>query len=148
MAKYAGRAGDGFICTSGKGEELYRTSSCRPSREGAAAAERSPDDIDKMIEIKISYDTDPQLALENTRFWAPLSLTAEQKHSIDDPIEMEKAARRACPSSRSCQTLDRGVRSRDEAVEGRHEYVPMQVEPLGVPCSRPRSAPVPGTVQT
>lgn len=45
-----------------------------------------------MIEIKISYDTDPELALENTRFWAPLSLTAEQKHSIDDPIEMEKAA--------------------------------------------------------
>lgn len=23
VAKYAGRAGDGFICTSGKGEELY-----------------------------------------------------------------------------------------------------------------------------
>jgi coenzyme F420-dependent glucose-6-phosphate dehydrogenase len=45
-----------------------------------------------MIEIKISYDTDPEAALENTRFWAPLSLTPEQKHSIDDPIEMEKAA--------------------------------------------------------
>ncbi|HUO40940.1 MAG TPA: glucose-6-phosphate dehydrogenase (coenzyme-F420), partial [Mycobacterium sp.] len=26
------------------------------------------------------------------RFWAPLSLSAEQKNSIDDPIEMEKAA--------------------------------------------------------
>ncbi len=24
VAKYAGRAGDGFICTSGKGEELYK----------------------------------------------------------------------------------------------------------------------------
>ena len=45
-----------------------------------------------MIEIKISYDTEPELALENTRFWAPLSLTPEQKHFIDDPIEMEKAA--------------------------------------------------------
>ena len=49
-------------------------------------------DIDKMIEIKISYDTDPEAALENTRFWAPLSLTPEQKHSIEDPIEMEAAA--------------------------------------------------------
>ncbi len=45
-----------------------------------------------MIEIKISYDTDPELALENTRFWAPLSLTAEQKTNIHDPLEMEKAA--------------------------------------------------------
>jgi coenzyme F420-dependent glucose-6-phosphate dehydrogenase len=26
VAKYAGRAGDGFICRSGQGEELYRTS--------------------------------------------------------------------------------------------------------------------------
>ena len=61
-------------------------------REGAEAAGKNPDDVDRMIEIKISYDTDPEAALENTRFWAPLSLTAEQKHSIDDPIEMEKAA--------------------------------------------------------
>jgi coenzyme F420-dependent glucose-6-phosphate dehydrogenase len=45
-----------------------------------------------MIEIKLSYDTDASVALENTRFWAPLSLTPEQKHSIDDPIEMEAAA--------------------------------------------------------
>jgi coenzyme F420-dependent glucose-6-phosphate dehydrogenase len=92
VAKYAGRAGDGFICTSGKGEELYKDKLIPAVLEGAAAADRNPDDIDKMIEIKISYDTDPDLALENTRFWAPLSLTAEQKHSIDDPIEMEKAA--------------------------------------------------------
>src|ERR1700751_4022182 len=61
-------------------------------QEGAAAADRNVDDIDKMIEIKISYDPDPELALEKTRFWAPLSLTAEQKHSIDDPIEMDPAA--------------------------------------------------------
>ncbi len=92
VAKYAGRAGDGFICTSGKGEELYKDKLIPAVAEGAAAANRNVDDIDKMIEIKISYDPDPDLALENTRFWAPLSLTAEQKHSIDDPIEMEKAA--------------------------------------------------------
>ncbi len=92
VAKYAGRAGDGFICTSGKGEELYKDKLIPAVKEGAEAADRNPDDIDRMIEIKISYDTDPELALENTRFWAPLSLTAEQKHSINDPIEMEKAA--------------------------------------------------------
>lgn len=92
VAKYAGRAGDGFICTSGKGAELYTDKLMPAVAEGAAAAGRDIDDIDKMIEIKISYDPDPELALNNTRFWAPLSLSAEQKHSIDDPIEMEKAA--------------------------------------------------------
>jgi coenzyme F420-dependent glucose-6-phosphate dehydrogenase len=45
-----------------------------------------------MIEIKLSYDRDPEQALENTRFWSPLSLSKEQKHDITDPLEMEKAA--------------------------------------------------------
>ncbi|QBS41872.1 glucose-6-phosphate dehydrogenase (coenzyme-F420) [Nocardia sp. CS682] len=92
VARYAGRAGDGFICTSGKGMELYTEKLMPAVAEGAAKAGRTVEDIDRMIEIKISYDTDPELALENTRFWAPLSLTPEQKHSITDPIEMEAAA--------------------------------------------------------
>lgn len=92
VARYAGRAGDGFICTSGKGMELYTDKLLPAVAEGAAKAGRNLDDIDKMIEIKISYDTDRDVALENTRFWAPLSLTPEQKHSIEDPIEMEAAA--------------------------------------------------------
>ena len=92
VAKYAGRAGDGFICTSGKGEELYKDKLIPAVKEGEEAAGKDPDAIDRMIEIKISYDTDPQLALENTRFWAPLSLSAEQKTNIHDPLEMEKAA--------------------------------------------------------
>jgi len=92
VARYAGREGDGFICTSGKGMELYTEQLMPALAEGAGQAGRNVDDIDRMIEIKVSYDTDPQLALENTRFWAPLSLTPEQKHSIEDPIEMEAAA--------------------------------------------------------
>ena len=56
VAKYAGRAGDGFICTSGKGEELYKDKLIPAVKEGAEAAGRNPDDIDRMIEIKISYD--------------------------------------------------------------------------------------------
>ncbi|MFF3574709.1 glucose-6-phosphate dehydrogenase (coenzyme-F420) [Nocardia jiangxiensis] len=92
VARYAGRAGDGFICTSGKGMDLYTEKLMPAVREGAAKAGRTAEDIDRMIEIKISYDTDPELALQNTRFWAPLSLTAEQKHDITDPIEMEAAA--------------------------------------------------------
>src|SRR4249920_122021 len=121
VAKYAGRAGDGFICTSGKGEELYKDKLIPAVKEGAAAAERNPDDIDRMIEIKISYDPDPTKALENTRFWAPLSLTAEQKHSIDDPIEMERAAD-ALPIE---QVAKRWIVASDpdEAVEKVGQYV-------------------------
>lgn len=92
VARYAGRAGDGFICTSGKGMELYTEKLMPAVAEGAAKVDRNVDEIDKMIEIKLSYDTDSAAALENTRFWAPLSLTPEQKHSIEDPIEMEAVA--------------------------------------------------------
>ena len=38
----------------------------------AEAAGRDVDAVDKLIEIKISYDTDPEVALNNCRFWAPL----------------------------------------------------------------------------
>jgi coenzyme F420-dependent glucose-6-phosphate dehydrogenase len=92
MAKYAGRAADGLICTSGKGMELYAEQLMPALDEGANKAGRSPSDIDRMIEIKISYDRDPDQALENTRFWAPLSLSAEQKHSVGSAQEMERLA--------------------------------------------------------
>jgi coenzyme F420-dependent glucose-6-phosphate dehydrogenase len=92
MAKYAGRAGDGFICTSGKGMDLYTEKLLPGLAEGAAAAGRDVADIDRMIEIKLSYDPDPALALENTRFWAPLSLKPEQKVGVENPTQMEKAA--------------------------------------------------------
>ncbi len=117
VAKYAGRAGDGFICTSGKGEELYKDKLIPAMREGAEAAGENPDDIDRMIEIKISYDTDPELALENTRFWAPLSLTAEQKHQHRRPHRDGEGRRRAAHRA-GRQALDRGVRSRRGRREG------------------------------
>ena len=92
VAKYAGRAGDGFICTSGKGMELYTEQLIPAVKEGAAASGRDFDAIDRMIEIKLSYEETEEAALENTRFWSPLSLSKEQKHDITDPVEMERAA--------------------------------------------------------
>ena len=92
VARYAGRAGDGFICTSGKGEELYRDQLLPAVDEGLAKAERDGAGYDRMIEIKLSWDPDRAAAVANCRFWAPLSLTAEQKHGTTDPIEMERLA--------------------------------------------------------
>jgi coenzyme F420-dependent glucose-6-phosphate dehydrogenase len=88
-ARYAGRAADGIICTSGKGMELYTESLLPALREGAGQVGRDLAAIDRLLEVKLSYDRDPVLAMENTRFWAPLSLTAEQKHSIGSASEME-----------------------------------------------------------
>lgn len=92
MAKYAGRKGDGLICTSGKGRELYADTLLPALTEGAEKAQRDAEEITKLIEIKISYDRDSDKALENTRFWAPLSLTPEQKHSVNSSTEMERLA--------------------------------------------------------
>ncbi|WP_409464995.1 glucose-6-phosphate dehydrogenase (coenzyme-F420) [Amycolatopsis sp. GA6-003] len=92
VAKYAGRTADGFICTSGKGMDLY-TEKLQPAVDaGAEQAGREPGDVARSIEIKLSYDTDTEAAVANTRFWAPLSLTAEQKHGISDPVAMERVA--------------------------------------------------------
>ncbi|MFR9728357.1 glucose-6-phosphate dehydrogenase (coenzyme-F420) [Saccharopolyspora sp. MS10] len=91
VAKYAGRVGDGFICTSGKGMELYTDKLLPAVEAGAEAAGRDAAGMEKMIEIKLSYDPDRERALQNTRFWAPLSLPAELKHSLADPEEMERA---------------------------------------------------------
>ena len=92
MAKYAGRVGDGFICTSGKGMDLYTEALLPAVAEGLAARDRAPAHFGRMIEIKLSYAPTREEALENCRFWAPLSLSAEQKHALDDPMAMAAAA--------------------------------------------------------
>ncbi|WP_181782924.1 glucose-6-phosphate dehydrogenase (coenzyme-F420) [Pseudonocardia pini] len=92
VARYAGRQGDGMICTSGKGMDLYTEKLMPAVTEGAEKESRDATAIDRTIEIKLSYDRDQAVALENTRFWAPLSLTAEQKHTVDSAVEMERLA--------------------------------------------------------
>jgi coenzyme F420-dependent glucose-6-phosphate dehydrogenase len=91
-AKFAGRAGDGFICTSGKGDALYREQLLPGVEEGAKAANRDPESIERTIEIKVSFDTDRERALADTRIWAALALPAEDKVAIHDAREMERKA--------------------------------------------------------
>jgi coenzyme F420-dependent glucose-6-phosphate dehydrogenase len=92
VAKYAGRGGDGFICTSGKGMDLYTEKLLPAVAEGEEAAGKPVGSSERMIEVKLSYAHTRDEALENTRFWAPLSLTAEQKHGTEDPAEMARLA--------------------------------------------------------
>jgi coenzyme F420-dependent glucose-6-phosphate dehydrogenase len=92
VARYAARVGEGFICTSGKGMKLYQEELVPALDEGIEKAGRSPESLDRMIEVKLSYDHDADFALNATRFWAPLALTAEQKHSVHSSQEMERLA--------------------------------------------------------
>jgi coenzyme F420-dependent glucose-6-phosphate dehydrogenase len=96
-AKLAGRIADGFICTSGKGVELYRDTLLPALREGAEAAGRDYDAIDRMIEVKVSFDTDLDRAMEDTKIWAALALPAEDKADVHDVREMEARAKEAEP---------------------------------------------------
>ena len=102
ISKYAGQVADGFICTSGKPPELYRDTLLPNVAAGLQAAGRSADAIDRMIEMKVSFDLDPQRALEDTRFWAALALSAEEKMSVEDPLEMERLAD-ALPAERAAK---------------------------------------------
>jgi len=92
IAKYAGLAGDGFICTSGKALELYRETLLPNVAAGLTAAGRSPQAIDMMIEMKVSFDTNLQRAKDDTRHWSALALSPEEKMSVEDPLEMERLA--------------------------------------------------------
>jgi coenzyme F420-dependent glucose-6-phosphate dehydrogenase len=98
-AKLAGRVADGLICTSGKGPELYTGTLLPNVRQGAEQAHREPDSIDRMIEMKVSFDSDEARAREDTRNWSALALSADEKVGVEDPTEMERRAD-ALPLSR------------------------------------------------
>jgi len=90
--RYAGRVGDGYITTSGKDPALYTDTLLPAVREGAQKAGRDITDLDLMIEVKVSFDHDRDAAMQATRFWGALGLTAEQKSGVEDPVEMQRLA--------------------------------------------------------
>ncbi len=91
-ARLAGRTADGLIVTSGKGEALYTDTLLPAFADGARRAGRDPEALERMIELKVSFDRDRRRALEDTRHWAALALPAEDKVGVEDPREMERRA--------------------------------------------------------
>lgn len=92
IAKLAGERGDGFICTSGKNRELYSDALLPALAAGLAKAGRPENGVERMIEMKVSFDTDYERARNDTRFWGALALTPEEKMNVEDPLEMERLA--------------------------------------------------------
>jgi coenzyme F420-dependent glucose-6-phosphate dehydrogenase len=91
-AKTAGRLGEGFITTSGKGRDLYVNTLLPAVRDGTEQAGRKLDDLDLMMEVKVSFDADLERARDDTRHWGALALTPEEKTGVEDPIEMQRLA--------------------------------------------------------
>ena len=129
ISRYAGQFADGFICTSGKAPELYADTLLPNVAAGIQAAGRKPQDVDMMIEMKVSFDSERQRALEDTRQWAALALSPEEKIAVEDPLEMERLADQV-PVERAAQ---RWIVSTDpeEHVERIRPYVEH-----GVPAPR------------
>jgi coenzyme F420-dependent glucose-6-phosphate dehydrogenase len=123
MAKYAGQSAAGFICTSGKAPELYRQTLLPNVAAGLSASGRTAEPFDMMIEMKVSFDRERTRALEDTRHWAALALSPEEKTGIEDPLQMERLAD-ALPAER---TAARWIVSSDpdEHVERIRPYVEM-----------------------
>jgi len=123
IAKLAGEKAEGFICTSGKSRELYTETLLPNVAAGLEKAGRAPDSIDRMIEMKVSFDTDKQRALADTKFWGALALSQDEKHNVTDPVEMERLAD-ALPVER---TASRWIVSddADEHVDKIRSYIEM-----------------------
>lgn len=112
MAKLAGSEGDGFICTSGKQRELYTETLLPNVQAGLDASIRNhPREVpyERMIEMKVSFDTDLERARGDTHFWGALALKPEERDPVDDPREMERLAD-ALPVER---TVSRWIVSND-----------------------------------
>ncbi|HEX3952467.1 MAG TPA: glucose-6-phosphate dehydrogenase (coenzyme-F420) [Stellaceae bacterium] len=127
-AAMAGQIAEGFICTSGKAPKLYTESLFPKVAEGLARSGRSDDALEKMIEVKVSFDTDATQAKELTRHWAALALSPEEKMGVEDPVEMERLAD-ALPLDRAAS---RWIVSSDpdEQVEKIRPYIEMGITHL------------------
>ena len=92
IAKFVGRTADGFICTSGKTAEFYNETVMPNLKAGLSSSGRLDSALERMIEMKVSFDTDKERAFEDTRYWAALALSTEEKISVDDPLQIERMA--------------------------------------------------------
>ena len=107
----------------GKARKLYTETLLPNVEEGIKLRRNPPAEYDRLIEMKVSFDTDRERAMEDTRHWAALALTPEEKMSVEDPIEMERLSA-ALPVERAAS---RWIVSTDpdEHIEKIRPYIEM-----------------------
>ena len=101
--------------------ELYAETLLPAVIEGARAAGRDPSELELTIEMKVSFDSDVDRARDDTRNWAALALSPDEKTGVEDAVEMERLAD-ALPTERAAS---RWIVSSDpdEHVERIRPYV-------------------------
>ena len=130
-ARLAGRLGDGFICTSGKAPELYTETLLPALAEGLEQAGRAPGSIERMIEMKVSFDLRPGARPGG---YAPLGRARALSRGEDrrrGPGGDGEARRRPADRTRG-QPLDRVERSRRARGAARRDHRP-RLHPSRVP---------------
>jgi coenzyme F420-dependent glucose-6-phosphate dehydrogenase len=88
VAQVAGRLADGFL-TLPAAEEYYRDVLFPALKKGARAAKRNFEDIEKAVEMWMSYDEDYDNAMASVRPWAGSLLPVFFKLGVYDPKEIE-----------------------------------------------------------
>jgi len=92
VAKIAGKYADGFLTTMVDPDKL-KNQLLTAVAEGAREKGRDPAKIEKVVELGISYDEDPEKALKKLRFWRGTLFPFMFKFPIYDPREIEDMGR-------------------------------------------------------
>ncbi len=119
-AELAGELGDGIIVTSGKKPELYTKDLIPGSERGLKISGRDASRFERMIEIKVSFDTERDRAMRDTHEWAALALPEDAKSGVEDPREME---RRSVAAIERAHTRFVVSDDPDEIVTGIRTYI-------------------------
>ncbi len=126
-AELAGELGDGIIVTSGKKRELYTDDLLPGFDRGVKASGRDPARLERMIEVKLSFDTHHERALWNCRPWAALALPEEAKRGVEDPREMERRAKQGEANAHTRFIVSADA---DEACQRTLDYVDLGFDHL------------------
>ncbi|MEK6977453.1 MAG: TIGR03557 family F420-dependent LLM class oxidoreductase [Candidatus Hydrothermarchaeota archaeon] len=89
VAEMAGRLGDGLL-TIPHDERHYREVLFPAMERGAREAGRDPAGIEKVIELKFSYDEDYDRAARSIRPWASTAIPNVLNMPVYDPRELER----------------------------------------------------------
>jgi len=88
VAEIAGKYADGFL-TLPFPDQQYTDILFPALNNGAKAAGRDPNKIEKLMELQMSYDEDYDNAVKSARWWAPTVMPIFFKAPIADPREIE-----------------------------------------------------------
>lgn len=121
MARVAGRLADGYL-TLPLGHSHIQDVLLPEVYKGAKETGRDPDEIQKIIEIEVSFDTDYDKALESCWRWA--GCLTEGSANKTDPKQIEEDGRRLITKEKLAQTFLIATKP-DDIIKAAEPYLKM-----------------------